>query len=474
MARHRKHPPPPSGRRRRPAATLLVIGMAAALAASACSGPDGSSRSGTSTAPAATPAAPTCIKPENGTGCLPLAPESRRVDLAKPSFSNPTSITNPLHPSSRIAQVIYGGQVEGKPFRTELIRLPGDKTIGWNGQQVKVVTLQYLAFSDGRIKEVALDWFAQADDGAVWYFGEDVFNYERGVVADHAGTWLAGRDGPAAMIMPPSPQVGNVYRSENIPGLVLEEVTVKAVGQTVAGPSGSIDGALVVTELHMDGKVEDKVFAPGYGELSTGSPGGDLEAASLAVPTDARPGTVPAQLATLSAAVHRTFDAVAGNDWAGASAANRTLGRAWDRYRAGGVPDLLGRQMTKDLATLTTAIAAGKPAAAHQAALRVAQNDTDLRLQHRPVVEVDLARMDLWARQLLVDAADRNPGAVAGDVATLEWTRDRVRATLDQATATRLDTQLKDLRDAAGARDLAGAVKTAPALLATIDAARSG
>lgn len=88
--------------------------------------------------------------------------------------------------------------------------------------------------------------------------------------------------------------------------------------------------------------------------------------------------------------------------------------------------------------------------------------------------EVDLARMDLWARQLLVDAADRNPGAVAGDVATLEWTRDRVRATLDQATATRLDTQLKDLRDAAGARDLAAAVKTAPALLATIGAARSG
>jgi hypothetical protein len=89
---------------------------------------------------------------------------------------------------------------------------------------------QYVAYSGGRILEVALDWYAQADDGSVWYFGEDVFNYEDGVVADTHGTWLAGRDGPPGMIMPANPAGDQVYRPENIPGLVFEEVTVKSTG----------------------------------------------------------------------------------------------------------------------------------------------------------------------------------------------------------------------------------------------------
>jgi hypothetical protein len=52
---------------------------------------------------------------------------------------------------------------------------------------------------DGRNEEVALDFYAQADDGSVWYFGEDVYNYRDGVVVSTDGTWLAGKEGPAAM-----------------------------------------------------------------------------------------------------------------------------------------------------------------------------------------------------------------------------------------------------------------------------------
>ena len=112
--------------------------------------------------------------------------------------------------------------------------------------------------------EVALDWYAQADDGSVWYLGEDVFNYDAGVVADTHGTWQAGREGPAAMIMPGDPQVGNVYRPENAPGVVFEEVTVQSIDRTVHGPLGPIDGAIVTQELHMDATTEGKIFAPGY------------------------------------------------------------------------------------------------------------------------------------------------------------------------------------------------------------------
>ena len=185
--------------------------------------------------------------------CLPLAPDSERVDLGTPSFSKPTPITNPLHPTSAVTQAIYGGQVEGKPFRTEVTLLPETKATPWGGKTVDTAIAQYVAYLDGRIHEVAIDRFAQADDGSVWYFGEDVFNFEDGRVADTKGTWLASDKTPAAMIMPAKPAVGNVYHPENAPGVVFEQVRVEKVDQTIPGPSGDISGAMEVTELHMDG-----------------------------------------------------------------------------------------------------------------------------------------------------------------------------------------------------------------------------
>ena len=74
-----------------------------------------------------------------------------------------------------------------------------------------------------------------------------------GSIGDTHGTWIAGVDGPAAMIMPADPQPGDVYRPENIPGLVFEEVTVKKTGWPFRGPFANGSGALVISELHMDG-----------------------------------------------------------------------------------------------------------------------------------------------------------------------------------------------------------------------------
>jgi len=68
-----------------------------------------------------------------------------------------------------------------------------------------------VSYVDGRIHEVALDSYAQADDGAVWLFGEDVFRYEDGVVLDKEGTWYAGKDGPPAMIMRRTGLVNYLY-----------------------------------------------------------------------------------------------------------------------------------------------------------------------------------------------------------------------------------------------------------------------
>ncbi|MGH3056880.1 MAG: hypothetical protein ACRDPP_01420, partial [Gaiellaceae bacterium] len=77
-------------------------------------------------------------------GSLPVAPESARVDLAAPTFSDPTNVTNPLFPVSKQASVLLLGRVDGQPFRTEVTLLPETRIIEWQGRQVETLVSQYV------------------------------------------------------------------------------------------------------------------------------------------------------------------------------------------------------------------------------------------------------------------------------------------------------------------------------------------
>ena len=381
-----------------------------------------------------------------GLGKFPVAPLSRRVDLVAAPFTHSTTVTNPLFPISDLHSAVITGHVDGKPLKIETTLLPDTRVIEWSpGQCVKTLVSQFVAYKGGRIEEVALDFYAQDDAGAVWYFGEDVFNYGRGGIADTDGTWLAGKEGPAAMIMPAHPQLGNVNRSENIPGLVFEEVTTKVVGKTVQGPRGPVAGAMIGTELHDDGQLEDKYFAPGYGEFRSAADG-DLEAMALAVPTDTLAVPVPAALTRLYDAAIDAYDARTAR---GRRAAARRAEAAW-RGHHGGPPRLVA-QMNR--------VINGLPARA--AAVRVAQAALDLQLQYRPPTEIDRARVALWARQIVVDAARGDAGAVNGDITTMEWIRDRITRTLDPVTLVRIDHRLGELRTAVTDGKLRAAARTA-------------
>jgi hypothetical protein len=437
----------------------LVAPLACALVASACSGEPAQ-------------VAADCIKVVEESGqttdeCLPVSPDGQRVDLSTPTFTHPTAITNLLHPTSQVQQTIYGGHVDGKPFRTEVSLLPGSRPITWQGKAVDTAIIQYVAYLDGRIHEVAIDWYAQADDGSVWYFGEDVFNYEDGKVADTKGTWVAGDTTPAAMIMPAQPRIGNVYRPENAPGIAFEEVRVDKADQSIAGPSGNISGAIEVNELHMDGTREGKVFAPGYGEFSTGSPGGDLEAASLAAPTDRRRGAAPTEFAALS----RSVDGVYAADPSHLNDAASAFATAWEAVRATGIPAQMDTQMQADIDALNGAIGEQNAAATQSAALRIAQNELDLRLLYRPVIDVDVARLKLWTRQLPLDVAADDAGLVLANVAALERVWERTRYGVDRAAP--VDMALQDLRKAADAEDLLAVDDAATALTRAVEGLRA-
>ena len=402
-------------------------------------------------------------------GDLPVAPTSERVDITAPTFANPAEITNPLFPISHLQSVVLSGHLGEDAFHTETTLLPQTRVIEWSpGQQVEARVSQYVAYVNGRLEEVALDYYAQADDGAVWYLGEDVQDYRDGSVYTTEGTWLAGLDGPPEMIMPGDPEVGDVHRAENIPGVAFEEVTIKQTGETVRGPTGPVEGAMIARELHDDGTYSDKVFAPGYGEFFTKS-GGELEALALAVPTDSLDGPPPPELKKLAASANHAFEAVQAGDWGAARDELDGARRAWAAHRRSEqVPFRLAPEMATALDEASAGISARDEGRAANAAIDVSQSTLDQELRYLAQPEIDLARFELWARQIVVDAGEHDLGGVTGDVATLEWVRDRFVHTLDPVDRTRIDTHLLELQGAVGDEDLRAAAAEAERLRETV------
>jgi hypothetical protein len=269
------------------------------------------------------------------------------------------------------------------------------------------------------------------------------------------------------MIMPGDPQVGDVYRTENAPGFVFEEVTVTSVNESLDGPLGAIEGGMLASELHADGSTEDKVFAPGYGEFYT-SGGGDVEALAMAVPTDAASGPVPAELTTMSSGAVSIFDAAGSGNWNAASATISDVAAAWKKYGADGVPRLIEPVVDGALRALTAAVDTHNVARARNAAIDVARSSFDLQLRYRPVMEVDLARLDLWAAQLIVDEAAGDIDAIAADQYALDYVRDRIRHALDDETLFRVNTELGRIQVAVVDETPAAAARAAGRLRATL------
>jgi hypothetical protein len=446
---------------------LLGGCLAAALAAAACSDSGGSDSADQGSTDAA---------PASETPTQPTAPDSQRADLVEPTFSVPTTVDNPLFPISDLHSAILLGNDEGNPLRIETVLLPEPKVVDVDGEKVETLVSQFVSYLDGRIHEVALDWYAQDDAGNVWYFGEDVFNYEDGVVADTDGTWIAGEDGPPGMIMPADPQIGQAYRPENIPDRVFEEVTVKTLDLTVDGPRGPVAGAMVGTENHLlEGNYEDKTFAPGYGEFASGV-GANLEALALAVPTDAQPGGVPPELEAISRGASEVFAAAESGDWEAAMRSLDAMAAAWEAHRATGtVPPLLDVQMGQALDALRgnalmPAVDDRNPEGARNAALDVEMAALDLELQYRPPAEIDLGRLNVWANQLALDSAsdEADAGHIAGDVSSIEWVWDRISHRLDQADVELVAGQLEDLRAAADDEDTDAAAEAAPRFVESV------
>ncbi len=125
---------------------------------------------------------------------------------------------------------------------------------------------------DGELTEVSRNFIAYCrETGDVWYFGEDVDNYEDGEIVDHDGSWRAGVDGATpGILMLGTPAIGARYQQENAPGIAEDRGEVVSMGEVIDTPAGTFDRTLGVLDtdgLEPGAPGDPKVFAYGVGQI---------------------------------------------------------------------------------------------------------------------------------------------------------------------------------------------------------------
>jgi hypothetical protein len=185
-------------------------------------------------------------------------------------------IDNPLWPLPAGAQWVYDGDDDGETEHIEVTVTDEQKEI--LGIPVTVVR-DTVSDADGNVVEDTRDFYAQDQDGNVWYMGEDTAEYENGEVTSTHGSWEAGVDGALpGIVMPADPAVGDTYRQEYFKGEAEDLAEVIRTGETVTVASGTYDNVVVTREWNpLDPDVvEEKYYAPGVGVvMETKVQGGD-------------------------------------------------------------------------------------------------------------------------------------------------------------------------------------------------------
>lgn len=125
---------------------------------------------------------------------------------------------------------------------------------------------------DGELVEVSRNFFAVCrETGDVWYFGEDVDDYEDGEIVGHGGAWRSGIDGAeAGVIMPGSPLLGARYFNEIAPGIALDQEEVVDLDATLEVPAGTFEQVMYVVEtspLDGEGAISEKWYGRGIGYI---------------------------------------------------------------------------------------------------------------------------------------------------------------------------------------------------------------
>lgn len=138
---------------------------------------------------------------------------------------------------------------------------------------------------DGELIEMTHDWYAQDDQGRVWYLGEDTTSYDNGVPSPK-GSWKAGKNGAhAGVVMFPKGHIGRTYYQEFLAGEAEDQGKLLDRSSRVVLPVGKFRKVRITKDTTPlePSMLELKFYAPGVGmvlELGTSPDLGRVELVS--------------------------------------------------------------------------------------------------------------------------------------------------------------------------------------------------
>jgi hypothetical protein len=155
-------------------------------------------------------------------------------------LSHSPLITNFFPLPVGMAQVL-----EDSAFKIQISVLDQTETVA--GVVTRVV--EEREWESGVLAEVSRNFFVQAPDGSVCYYGEEVDDYKNGKIVGHGGAWRAGvGQNKPGIIMPAQPAVGQIYQQEVAPGVAMDQAEHVAMGQSFTTPAGTFHNVLLVRE----------------------------------------------------------------------------------------------------------------------------------------------------------------------------------------------------------------------------------
>lgn len=180
------------------------------------------------------------------------------------------TVDNPYFPRIPGTRSVYEGMTADGLERVEIEILHETREV----MGIQATIMHDVVYLDGELVEETYDWFAQDKHGNVWYLGEDVDNYEDGVLKDHDGAWEAGVDGALpgiVMFANPANHIGETMRQEYYAGNAEDQADILSATKQITVPVGSFENVVQTydyTPLDPEAQ-EHKFYAAGIGEIRT-------------------------------------------------------------------------------------------------------------------------------------------------------------------------------------------------------------
>jgi len=146
-----------------------------------------------------------------------------------------SNINNPYFSLTPGKNMIYESKTEEGLEKIEVYIMNETKTV--NGVETRIVWDR--VWLNNELIEDTKDWYAQDNEGNVWYFGEESQEIIDNIVVSTKGSWEAGINGAKpGIIMKANLEIGDKYRQEYYKGEAEDWGEVIAVNESVNIPFG--------------------------------------------------------------------------------------------------------------------------------------------------------------------------------------------------------------------------------------------